>query len=118
MKIMKIFKISQVALTSAACVNIIRYDIPDSGKKRLETKLKRIILHEDYIMAENDALNATAEKTAENLYLQGVALEFQSDMIGASLFYNEDLLLDPENEIIQEAVNRIEKATSVAKKSV
>ena len=53
---MKIFVISLVALTSAACVNIIRYDMPDSGTKRLETKLKRIILHEDYIMAENDAL--------------------------------------------------------------
>jgi len=62
--------------------------------------------------------DAGTEKTAENLYLQGVSLEFQSDMTGASSFYNEALLLDPGNEIILEAVNRIKKASLVSKKSV
>jgi len=62
--------------------------------------------------------DAGTEKTAENLYLQGVSLEFQSDMTGASSFYNEALLLDPGNETILEAVNRIKKAALVSKKSV
>jgi len=39
-------------------------------------------------------------------------------MTGASSFYNEALLLDPGNEIILEAVNRIKKASLVSKKSV
>jgi hypothetical protein len=62
--------------------------------------------------------DAGTEKTAENLYLQGVSLEFQSDLTGASLFYNEALLLDLGNQIILEAVNRIKKAALVSKKSV
>ena len=56
MKSVKKIVISLVALTSDSCIGIIRYDLPDSRTKRLETKLKRIILHEDYIMAEIDAL--------------------------------------------------------------
>jgi Flp pilus assembly protein TadD len=62
--------------------------------------------------------DAVTEKTAENLYLQGVSLEFQSDLTGASSFYNEALLLDPGNETILDAVNRIKKAALVSKKSV
>ena len=62
--------------------------------------------------------DAGIEKTAENLYLQGVSLEFQSDLTGASSFYNEALLLDLGNETILEAVNRIKKAALVSKKSV
>ncbi len=70
-------------------------------------RLEKLITHD-----------AGTEKTAENLYLQGVSLEFQSDRTGASSFYNEALLLDPGNEIILAAVNRIKKASLVSKKSI
>jgi len=56
MKTLKILGISLVVLTTTACVNIIRYERPESGIKPLKTTLKRIILHEDYISAENDTL--------------------------------------------------------------
>ena len=56
-------------------------------------------------------------KTPENLYLQGITLEFQGDLVGALSFYNEAMLLDAENEVIKVAVERIERATSVVKKA-
>jgi hypothetical protein len=62
--------------------------------------------------------DTVTEKTAGNLYLQGVSLEFQSDLTGASSFYNEALLLDPGNETILDAINMIKKAALVSKKSV
>ena len=56
MKTLKILGISLVVLTTTACVNITRYERPESGIKPLKTTLKRIILHEDYISAEYDTL--------------------------------------------------------------
>ena len=62
--------------------------------------------------------DAGTENTADNLYLQVVSLEFQSDLTGASSFYNDALLLDPGNETILKSVNRVKKAALVSKKSV
>ncbi len=62
--------------------------------------------------------NSATEKTAENLYLQGVCLEFQNDLEGAFSFYQEALLLEPENTTIQYAAKRLKKAVSITKKSV
>ena len=45
-----------VLFTTTACVNIVRYERPESSITPMQTSLKRIILHEDYIRAENDAL--------------------------------------------------------------
>ncbi|MBC8258878.1 MAG: hypothetical protein H8E38_07675 [SAR324 cluster bacterium] len=58
-----------------------------------------------------------SDKSAENIYLQGLALEFQSELSGALSYYREALLIDPENETIVKAVNRIKAATSQKNKS-
>ena len=57
------------------------------------------------------------EQSAENQYLQGISLEFQSDLVGALSYYREALLIDPENATVLEAVNRIKAAISVKTKS-
>ena len=120
-----------ITFAVSSCVNIATYETPDSSLKPLQSKIKRIILHEDSIAAEDDSLdmrryffnalanrlcNSATEKTAENLYLQGVCLEFQNDLEGAFSFYQGALLLKPESTTIQYAAKRLKKAVSITKK--
>ncbi len=54
-------------------------------------------------------------KIPENYYLQGVIAEVQGDFVMALQKYNEALILDKENEIIIDALKRIEKVYKVKK---
>ena len=54
-------------------------------------------------------------KIPENYYLQGVIAEVQGDFVMAIQKYNEALILDKENEIIIDALKRIEKVFKVKK---
>jgi hypothetical protein len=55
--------------------------------------------------------------SVENKYLQGLSLEFQSDLVGALSYYREALLLESANEVVQAAVSRIKAAITVKTKS-
>ena len=46
-----------ITFAVSSCVNIATYEAPDSSLKPLQSKIKRIILHEDSIAAEDDSLD-------------------------------------------------------------
>ena len=54
-------------------------------------------------------------KIPENYYMQGVIAEVQGNFVMALQKYNEALILDKENEIIIDALKRIEKVFKVKK---
>ncbi|MBC8258876.1 MAG: hypothetical protein H8E38_07665 [SAR324 cluster bacterium] len=60
MKNLKIITICLVALATSACVNIVRYERSEDRIKPLQTTIKRIIIHEDYINSESDYLGLKA----------------------------------------------------------
>ena len=62
-----------------------------------------------------ERLISEGEKTSENLYLQGVVLEFEGNLVGSLELYNQSLLLDNQNEVIQNSLQRLENALSIKK---
>jgi len=45
-----------LVLTLTACVNIVHYERPEHTLRPLQTTLKRIVLHEDFISSDSDSL--------------------------------------------------------------
>ena len=73
---------------------------------------------EEMLLASAKPLMIVADddnKIPENYYLQGVIAEVQGDFVMAIQKYNEALILDKENEIIIDALKRIEKVFKVKK---
>ena len=44
-----------ITFAISSCVNIATYEAPDSSLKPLQSKIKRIILHEDCLLYTSDA---------------------------------------------------------------
>ena len=53
---LKIIGMLLIVFMTTACVNIVRFERAEHALKPLQTTLKRIVLHEDFISSESDSL--------------------------------------------------------------